>query len=109
MSWLDEREKQYEESQKKEKELMDELAGLRRKIEAKKEEESWWQRYIRWIREEPKKRMEDPDAVLRFCEGMKGDLVAEQKRLVGDFEKTLSELERVKYLGCFVRWVRPRL
>jgi len=109
MSWLEERERQYEESQKKEKELMEELAGLRGKIEAKKEEESWWQRYISWIKEEPKERMEDPDAALRFCEGVKGDVAAERKRLVGDFARTLSKLERVKYLGCFVRWVRPRL
>lgn len=99
MSWLDEREK--------EKELADTLADLNRRIQANKEERDYWDKYITWV-DQNRDKMQDVNATLGTCEKMKEELKVEYDVLIKKLNETKDELDRIRCLGAFVKWVRVR-
>lgn len=107
-SWLDLREEEYKEGEKKEKQLVNTLAVLDERIKGIQQEQKYWQRYITWVKQN-KEKMEDAEATLWMCEQIKEEAVENEKEATEAFDKTKLELDRIKCLGSFVRWVSSKL
>lgn len=107
-SWLDLREEEYKEGEKKEEQLVNTLAVLDRRIKGIQEEQKYWGEYIAWVKQN-KEKMEDAEATLWMCEQIKEEAVEHEKEVTEAFDKTKLELDRIRCLRSFVRWVSQRL
>ena len=108
-SWLEELEEevQYNEDEKKEQQMEAEFVELERKIEENKQERGYWQQYIDWIHENADK-MPDANAIVKACQAMQSEVAEKYNALIKQRDTARSELQKIKSLGSFVRWVKGK-
>lgn len=107
-SWLDLREEECKEGEKREKQLLKALADLDKRIKGTQDEQKYWDRYVSWVKQN-REKMEDADRTLYMCDLIKVEAVENEKELTETLNKTRFELDRIRCLGSFVQWVSSRV